>query len=440
MKEEFLHFIWKYGLYDHGKLLDNEGNLITVLHPGEYNRDSGPDFFNARIISGGTIWAGNIEIHTLSSHFDIHGHQHDPMFDNIILHVVAKNDRKIFNSRGEEILTTELCFEETIYDKYLSLVNNPFAIACHEELAAYSPVLLRNWIDALIIERLEAKSEHIESLLVKTGNDWEETFYNVLARYFGFRVNTGPFEMLARALPVKIIRRHSDNRFQVEALLYGTAGMLSEGLFRDAINDTYYRDLTREYKILSSKYSLQPLHGWIWKFARLRPANFPTIRISQLAGMLSGPEGLFSKILEIRDIESLRTLFGVKASSYWDDHYTFGTARNGKTKKTGEKSADIIIINAVVPVLYVYGKQRAQAEYSERAVSLLEQTEYEDNSVIRDWCETGISIVTALESQALLQLRDCYCRKRRCLDCRVGFSLLSSGKKFKEQDELILEP
>ncbi len=169
MKEEFLHFIWKYGLYDHGKLLDNEGNLITVLHPGEYNRDSGPDFFNARIISGGTIWAGNIEIHTLSSHFDIHGHQHDPMFDNIILHVVAKNDRKIFNSRGEEILTTELCFEEAIYDKYLSLVNNPFAIACHEELASYSPVLLRNWIDALIIERIEAKSEHIESLLVKTG-------------------------------------------------------------------------------------------------------------------------------------------------------------------------------------------------------------------------------------------------------------------------------
>jgi hypothetical protein len=440
MKEEFLHFIWKYGLYDKSALQDADGNQITVLHPGEYNRDSGPDFFNAKIISGGILWAGNIEIHTHSSHFNLHGHHEDPMFDNVILHVVAFNDRKVFNSKGKELLTAELTFDDSIHDKYLSLINNPCIIACHDEISAYDPVLLNNWFDSLVIERLENKSDQILSLLSVTGNDWEETFYNLLSRYFGFRVNTDPFEMLARALPVKIIRKHSDSRFQIEALLFGTAGMLQEGLFREAIHDQYYKDLIKEYRILSAKYSLQPLHGWIWKFARLRPANFPTIRISQLAGMLSDRGGLFSLILEAGNIEQLRNLFEINASEYWDDHYIFGSVREGKAKKTGKQSADIIIINAVVPAIYVYGKQRGMPEYSERAVSFLEQIEPEDNAVIRDWADTGVMADNALSTQALLQLRDNYCRNRKCLDCRVGYSLIGAGKKLKDNSQLILEP
>ena len=440
MKEEFLHFLWKYSLYDKEKLLDNEGKRITVIHPGDYNRDAGPDFFNARISIAGTIWAGNVEIHTRSSHFDIHGHQHDPVFDNVILHIVAENDRRVFNSRGEELLTSEITYNSSLYEKYLSLVNNPCTIACEDEIGRYDRVLFQHWLSNLVAERLQAKSEMILRILSETGNDWEETFYRLLSRYFGFRVNTDPFEMLSRALPFRIIRKHADSRFQIESLLYGSAGMLREGLFKEALNDQYYKDLIKEYKILSVKYSLQPLHGWIWKFSRLRPSNFPTIRISQLAGMLSVGGGLFSSMLEVKDIKQLKGLFEVTASSYWDDHYMFGARKNGTSKRTGSQATDIILINAVIPMLFVYGKSRGLDEFCVRALSLLDQIEAERNTIISEWSVAGIDAESAFCSQALIQLRDNYCKKRRCLDCRVGFRLISSGNRLKQDSELLLEP
>lgn len=440
MKEEFLHFLWKYSLYDKEKLLDNDGNRINVIHPGEYNRDAGPDFFNARISIGGTIWAGNVEIHIRSSHFNLHGHQSDPVYDNVILHVVAENDTKVYNTRGDELLTAELKFGNSLHDKYTSLVNNPYVIACQEEAGSFDRMILYGWLEALVIERLEQKSEMILRILHETDNDWEETFYRLLSRYFGFRVNTEPFEMLARAIPFRIIRKHADNRFQIEALLYGTAGLLSEGLFREALSDSYYKDLIKEYRILSSKYSLQPLHGWIWKFARLRPSNFPTIRISQLAGMLAVTGGLFSRMLEVKSILQLKELFEVSASEYWDDHYTFGSFRRGNVKKTGSQATDILLINSVIPLLFVYGKNRDLPEYCERAISFLEQVNAEENSVTREWLVAGIEAESAFFSQALLQLREYYCRKRRCLDCRIGFRLINSGVRMKDQSELLLEP
>jgi hypothetical protein len=216
--------------------------------------------------------------------------------------------------------------------------------------------------------------------------------------------------------------------------------MLQEGLFRDALSDRYYIDLIREYKILSSKYSLKPLPGWIWKFSRLRPSNFPTIRISQLAGMLSVAGGLFSRLLEVRDISRLKELFEVSASPYWDDHYVFGSLKTGRPKKTGSQATDIFLINAVIPLLFVYGKSRGLAEYSDRALFFLDQINPEQNSVISDWALAGIKADSALTTQALLQLRDHYCRKRRCLECRIGYRLISSGIRLKERSELLLEP
>jgi hypothetical protein len=440
MKEEFLHFLWKYGLYEKDKLLDNDGNIITVIHPGEYNRDAGPDFFNARLYISGTLWAGNVEIHTRSSHFNNHGHHADPMFDNVILHIVSENDRRVYNSRGEELLTAVLLFDLSLYDKYISLVNNPYIIACQNEIGDSDKMFFHHWLNSLVVERLQVKSEMIRQILLETGNDWEETFYRLLSRYFGFRVNTEPFEMLARALPFRIVRKHADNRFQIESLLYGTSGMLEEGLFKEALTDRYYQELIREYKILSSKYSLKHLHGWIWKFARLRPHNFPTIRISQLAGMLSVTGGLFSRLLDVKDIKQLKDLFEVRASGYWDDHFVFGSGKKGKSKKTGSQATDILLINAVIPLLFVYGKNRDLPEYSERALSFLDQIKAEQNSIINDWSIAGIEAESALFSQALIQLRDNYCRKRRCLDCRVGFKLISSGIRLKENNELLLEP
>jgi hypothetical protein len=288
MKEEFLHYLWKYRLYNTDKLFDKDRNKIIVIHPGEYNHDAGPDFFNARILIGGTIWAGNVEIHTKSSHFDSHGHQNDPAFNNVILHIVAKNDKKVFNSNGEELLTIELAFDSSLYENYVTLVNNPYIIACQDEINKLDNIYISQWLNSLVIERIQSKSELILRIFSETGNDWEETFYRLLSRYFGFRVNTEPFEMLATALPFRIIRKHSDNRFQIEALLYGTAGMLEKGLFKEAIYDEYYRNLLKEFEILSAKYALRPIHGWLWKFSRLRPSNFPTVRISQLSAMFSG--------------------------------------------------------------------------------------------------------------------------------------------------------
>jgi hypothetical protein len=440
MKEEFLHYLWKYSLYNPDSLFDADRNKITVIHPGEYNRDSGPDFFNSRISIAGTVWAGNVEIHTLSSHFDLHGHQFDPAFNNVILHVVAVNDKKVFNEKGEEVLTARIEFDPALYEKYISLVNNPYIIACQDTLKKIDNTIIRLWLNSLVIERFENKAELILSLFSETGNDWEETFYRLLSRYFGFRVNTEPFEMLATALPLRIIRKHADNRFQIEALLFGTAGMLDEGLFKEALSDKYYCDLLKEFKILSAKYSLQPIHGWIWKFSRLRPANFPSLRISQLASMFSASDGLFSRVLEASDLKHLKELFEVTASDYWDDHFIFGKKSRNMVKHAGSQATDILLINAVIPAIFVYGRSRDRQDICEKAFSLLENTKAEENIILTEWKSSGIEAESALYSQALIQLRNEYCKKRKCLDCRIGNKIISMGRKLKDQDELILEP
>jgi hypothetical protein len=440
MKEEFLHWLWKYSLYDQENLFDNEKNKILVLDPGEYNRDSGPDFFNARILIAGTVWAGNVEIHTKSSHFDNHGHQNDPAFNNVILHIVSEFDKPVFNAKGEELLTAEISFDSSLYEKYISLVNNPYIIACQDDIRKIDKILVNHWLSSLVIERFQAKSDLILKIFSQTGNDWEESFYRILTRYFGFRVNTEPFEMLAAALPFRIIRKHTDNIFQIEALLFGTAGLLETGLFKEAISDEYYRSLIKEYAILSAKYSLQPLHGWLWKFARLRPANFPTIRLSQLAAMLSVAGGLFSRVLEATDVNQIKELFEVAASPYWDDHFVFGKKSRNIKKNTGSLAGDILLINAVIPMIFVYGQSRDCQNRSERALSFLENIGPEDNIITSEWREAGILAESAFYSQALIQLRNEYCKKRKCLDCRIGNRIISQGKKLKDREELLLEP
>jgi hypothetical protein len=440
MKEEFLHYLWKYGLYDQDRLFDNEKNKIIVLDPGEYNHDSGPDFFNARILVAGTIWAGNVEIHTKSSHFDNHGHHNDPAFNNVILHVVADNDKRVFNSKGEEILTAKISFDLSLYERYTCLVNNPYIIACQEDIKGIDKILMRHWLNSLVIERFQTKTASILKIFSETGNDWEETFYRVLARYFGFRVNTEPFEMLATALPFRIIRKHSDNIFQIEALLFGTAGLLEAGLFKEALSDEYYRNLLKEYSVLSVKYSIRPLHGWLWKFSRLRPPNFPTVRLSQLAAMLSVAGGVFSKVLEVTDIKQIKELFEVSASSYWDNHFVFGKKSRSVIKNTGSQAVDILLINAVIPMIFVYGQSRDCQDISERALSLLENITPEDNTITTEWKAVGIVADSAFYSQALIQLRNEYCKKRKCLNCRIGNNIISQGKKLKDREELLLEP
>jgi hypothetical protein len=246
--------------------------------------------------------------------------------------------------------------------------------------------------------------------------------------------------MLASALPFRIIRKHADNLFQIEALLFGTAGMLEEGLFRDALSDEYYRNLIKEYRILSAKYSLKPVHGWLWKFSRLRPANFPTVRMSQLAAMLSVSGGLFSRVLEAADIEQLLGLFEVSASEYWNDHFVFGKRTRHSVKNTGAQAVRIFLINAVIPVIFVYGKHRDDNSICERSLVFLENLPAEENIIVDEWKEAGVEAESSFYSQSLIQLRNEYCKKRRCLDCRIGSKLVSIGRRLREQEELILEP
>lgn len=440
MKEEFLHYLWKYSLYDRDSLFDNQGNRIVIKDPGQYNHDSGPDFFNARIVIAGTEWAGNVEIHVKSSHFNSHGHNHDHAFDNVILHVVAEKDKTVFNARKEELMTVSISYDKLLYEKYIELVNNPLLIACQKEIMKLEGFYIRHWLNSLIIERLQAKSESIMQIYRDTGNDWDETFYRMLSRYFGFKVNREPFEMLAVALPFRIIRKHSDSRFQIESLLFGTAGMLEEGFFKDALSDKYYQDMIKEYRILSAKYKLKPVHGWLWKFSRLRPVNFPTVRISQLSDMLSVAGGLFSRIINAAGVKEVRNLLDSCASSYWNDHYIFGKKSNPLNKRTGCLATNILLINAVIPVIFTYGRFHDRQLLCERALNFLEEIDPETNSIINAWISVGIEPESAFYTQALLQLTDEYCRKRRCLECIVGCKIISLGNKLIKEEELILEP
>lgn len=440
MKEELLHYVWKHGFYRTGNLKDTEGNPVVVLSPGEYNRDSGPDFFNARLRIDNTEWAGNVEIHVKSSHFEAHGHHRDHAFDNIIMHVVAEFDKHVRNARGKEVPTLVVEPDRNVEEKYASLMNAPYTIACQDNLRNTDNLLIRMWLHALVIERLKGKSESVNGIYSETGNDWEETFYRIICRYFGFRVNAEPFELLAKSIPFRIIRKHSDNLFQVEALLFGTAGMLEEGIFRNAIEDEYYLGLLKEFRVLSAKYSLKPLHGWIWKFNRLRPVNFPTIRISQLSAMISSAGGLFSKVIGAQSLKELKSFFEVSASAYWDDHFVFGRKAGILKKKAGKTASDILLINAVIPVLFSYGIMRDCHEITERAVSFLDEVKPENNVIVDEWREAGIDAVSASDTQALIQLRNLYCRRRRCLECRIGSRMISGGAVLKKPEELLLEP
>lgn len=440
MREEFLHYLWKYGLYDHEALFDDKGNKVTVINPGEYNRDSGPDFFNARVKIADVEWAGNVEIHSKASEFMQHGHHTNHAFDNVILHVVAENDNQVKNSLGMNIPATVLKYSPSLYDKYVELVNNPYTIACQLEIKNVDTFIVRQWLGTLAVERLMNKVAVINKMLESTLNDWDEVFYRLLARYFGFRVNTTQFEMLANALPYKIIRKHSDNHLQVEALLFGTAGMLDSRLFKDAIEDDYFRLLVREYKVLMAKYSLKPLHGWLWKFARIRPPNFPTLRISQLASLLTTSEGLFSKIVEIKDVKQLKLLFCASASSYWNNHYVFGKESGDSVKTIGSMAVDLLLINVVVPMVFAYGASRDNREVREQAVELLGLIKPEENMIIREWREVGVEADSALYTQALIELKNNYCKRRRCVECRVGSKLISLQKPFIANNGLALEP
>jgi len=439
MKEEFLHFIWKNQLFGTDELYTRDGCPLEIIDPGAYNRDSGPDFFNSRIRLGETEWAGNVEIHINASDWYRHKHNIDHAYDNVILHVVANYDSHVKSAGGIDPPACIITWEPGVEDKYREYLNNPDVIACRNDLHNIPPFSIRHWISRMATERLDNKTGKIVQILKETNNDWDETLYRLLSRYFGMKVNSEPFFLLSRKLPLRIIRKHADNRLQVEALMFGQAGMLEPGVFEKEIYDEYYCSLLAEYKVLRQKYSLKPSGPWIWKFHRLRPFNFPTIRISQLAGLMSRGSSLFSIVKSSTSFEELHRLFACDASDYWNNHYIFGSYKKGKTKRTGNTMISLLLINTVIPMLFLYGRETGSMEYCNRAVDLLDNIEPEDNRIIREWSNAGIIPCSALESQGLIHLREEYCKNRQCLNCQYGSKLISLGRVIDPHKNFSLE-
>ena len=419
--EEFLQYIWENRLFINENLKTQNGESLEIVNVGKRNTDSGPDFFNAKIKIGDTIWVGNIEIHKNSSDWTKHNHQTDKAYNNVILHVVENSDQPIMRNNAEEIPTLLFKYPEHLKINYQNLLDAKTWIACQNQFHKIDPIILQLGFNRLMIERLEDKTEEILIRLLQNNNDWNTTFYQVLARMFGFKVNAMPFEMLAKSLPLEIIAKHKTSLFQLEALLFGNSGLLNDQL----LGDDYYLNLRNEYSFLYKKYHLKGIESHLWKFMRLRPGNFPTVRISQFAALINRSHGLFSKIIEIESLNELQQLFKVKASEYWNSHYSFNkpSTRNS-IKELGESSVNMLIINVVIPFLFVYGEKQNKDYLKNRALEFLEILPSEENSIIEKWEKMGVNSRSAFESQALLQLKNKYCERKKCLNCQIGVKLV----------------
>lgn len=420
MKENFLQYIWKYQLLENKYLTTDKGDKIEVIRPGEINRDAGPDFFNSRIKINETTWAGNIEVHINSSDWYRHGHNKNNAYDNVVLQVVKNNDKKVFRSNGEEIPTLELNIDNKYINSYDLLLKNEFWIPCQDQIKKIDKFIVGFWLEHLMIERLENKSNTILEILKHNKNNWEETFYQFIAKNFGFRLNSLSFEMLAKSLPLSALAKHKNNLLQLEAMLFGQAGFLNE-----KIEDGYYIELCKEYQFLKNKFSLKPLDKHVWKFLRLRPVNFPTIRIAQFASFIHNSSALFSKIIEAESLKEIEQLFIIQASEYWDNHYNFGKESAKRKKKFGKTAFNTIMINTIIPFLFVYGKSKDNQLFMDKAIRLMEELPVEKNHIINKWKEIGIEAIDARQSQALLQLKNVYCNSKKCLECQIGNQIIS---------------
>ncbi len=423
MRENFLHYLWRTRRLSPTGLRSTEGESLEVLHPGTYNTHGGPDFTNARIRIGDTVWAGNVEMHLRASDWLAHGHHHNPAYDNVILHVVLEEDQLIVRPGGARIPCLEVAhlIPQDLKASYLKLLHSEHWIPCQPLISQVATATKTLWLERLLVDRLEQKTQHIAQALAHNRHNWEETFYQALARNFGLQINAEPFELLAKSMPLLTLAKHKNSLLQLEALLFGQAGLLT----RD-FQDEYPRQLQREYIHLQHKYKLTPLRGETWQFMRLRPANFPTIRIAQFATLIYQSNHLFSKMLAAADATELTHMFELKLSNYWRTHYIFDKESKSSDKKLGRSTVNLLIINTIAPFLFLYGKWHADARYQDKALTLLEKLPPESNHIIMQWRRIGISSASAYQTQALLQLKNQYCDQKRCLECAIGHAILQS--------------
>lgn len=422
MTEAFLQYVWQHQLLE-GTLCSADGQAVAVERAGTPNSDAGPDFFNARVRIGGTLWAGNVEVHVKSSDWNLHRHSSDRAYDNVVLHVVYEDDQPVALQNGRQLPAVALRGHiiDQVWNNFEALMNPPAPrpIPCCDRLSAVPSIYIGQALERIAAERIEAKCVQVRRMLDECRGGWEQVCWQLLAHYFGGKVNAFPFELLAKSTDLKLLARWRDNPVRVEALLMGQAGLL-EGTF----DDDYPRQLQCDYEALRHGARLTPIAGYLWKFFRLRPNGFPTIRISQYARLVCQAENLFGKLLETSDADALCRFFDVAAAPYWTNHYRFDQPARPQEKRVGEDLARRLVINAWAPLLFEYGSQHGSEACKEQALDLLQQMKPESNHIIREWRQAGIAARDALQSQALIQLYTEHCGNRDCLRCPIGYKIL----------------
>ena len=422
--EYLLHYTWKHRLFPLEELTTTDGQPVEVIDPGLRNTDAGPDFFNAKMKIGNTLWVGNVEIHTRAGDWYAHGHQGDRAYDNVILHVVeeVKDELPITDTSGRLIPTLILPIPSRVRDNFTELMRTEEYPRCHKIIPTLSRLTIHSYLSALHTERLTHKAERIEQYRQQHELNWEEAFFITLARNFGFGVNGEAFEEWAQHISLRAVNKHRDDLFQIESIFFGQAGLLHSS----DCSDEYYQRLQREYTYLAHKFEMHPMDVVRWRFLRMRPTNFPHIRLAQLAHLYFKGEGLLSCLLEATSVEEVSHMLIAEPSEYWQTHYTFGHASPKRSKQLSRTTKFLLIINTVSPFLYTYGKYMGNETLCQRAVNLLEELKAEDNRIIRIWRECGLKVDNAADSQALIQLKREYCDMKKCLHCRFGYEYLKS--------------
>lgn len=425
MTESFLHYIWQFQYFHKEELQTSEGDSLHIFQPGIQNVNSGPDFSDARIKIGALEWRGSVEIHIKASGWNDHHHSSDQAYEKVVLHVVWDNDKPIYRTDGTMMPTLELKHrvEMTLWNRYRKLFTSVEAIPCSSAWPKVSDIIKLSMLDKAVMQRLETKSLLVKTLLAKNRNDWEETCFQLLCKNFGFKVNAEPMLQLAQLLPYKVLLKHLDKLVQIEALLLGQAGFLEK-----VKDDEYTKILKREHRLLSSKYKVESkqMNTVQWRFLRLRPANFPTVSLAQLAVLLSSQRNLFSKILECSSYKQLVELLDVEQSEYWQYHYQLGKKSNSRVPSLGQSSIHNIMINTIAPLLVAYGQLQDDQSYVDRATEILQHLPAENNKITRQWLGLGYNVKSSFDSQGLIELYNNFCMKRRCLNCTIGTHIIKA--------------
>jgi hypothetical protein len=418
--EYFLHYIWKTKQIDTRHLATTDGKKIEILHFGFYNEDSGPDFLNAVVKLDGTIWAGNIEIHVLSSDWEKHNHHTDDAYDNVILHVVYYNDKNISGAKYTlPCLELKNKIPKILIQKFENLLQSKKWVPCADIISHVDDAVFDIWKYGLVVEKLQIKESFMRNLLKKYTYDWEACFYILLARYFGGKVNDFPFESLAERTPIELVRKNISDPLTIQALFFGQAGMLDLPL-----EDKYYLTLKNIYSFLKQKYNIHPLQDVVWKYSKLRPLNFPTVRIAQFSSLKRLGSSMFSSLMEASTLEEMYNILQANPDEYWNTHFRFGPSSVFMNKNVKRDFMDILIINAFLPLAFIFFETYGMYDKKEWIFTIMENIRSEKNKIITRWHSLGNKSDSALDSQALLQLYNHYCQNKFCLSCKIGHNIL----------------